>query len=149
MERRKIFVLVAGIILISPLGAAHLLIETHTTTSTGSNTVNQVYPTINTPVNTTLKLKIRSGLKGPELRIWNIGLVLAIDVNWSLQINGNGPTHRINMSDSGFIPEIKVWRNARVPLPRIMGIAIVHVIAKAHARNAPEVTLTVNGIIMW
>lgn len=96
--------------------------------------------------NTTLNLSIRSGVKVPYLWITNTGKVAAVEVNWSLHITGNGFMRKINISGSGSISVITRWRAARVPLPSI-GFGKVHIIAKAHARNAKEVTLIVDGVI--
>ena len=132
---KKIFIVfVIGIFFYSPLEAAVLTGSPHTETQ--RLTLDQ----------TTLELKI---VCGPKLRIRNIGSVPAEEVVWNYTLTGNGILGKVNISDQGAIPEIAAHRAVRIQIQFNQGFGLVNITAKARARNADEVSITVTGMIYW
>jgi hypothetical protein len=82
----------------------------------------------------------------PTVLVKNVGNTTTLNVEWQVTITG-GILHMINKTTNGTQPELAP--NDTIPITLSMfGLGPLSITVKAHAVNAPEVTITKNAVLL-
>jgi len=93
---------------------------------------------------------IKTGLGiGIKAVITNVGDAVAYEVEWSINVVGNGILRKINMTFSGETPELGVNESLTVSTGFFFGFGPIQITVTARALNAPEVSETLDGFLFF